>query len=260
VAVIARFELLTRAFRDSMYFMGAGHGGQIGIEPGASRAYLWCEVYPGTPRLTGAPPHTKASQVWGRNVARLPYAAGKLMTNTQVVLGNSDVTTYAVQRFSPVSGAHEYNASIDTSSAYPDSSTGVLVVRYRLGSDPSGSPRRFSAFDLTAASKGDFSTPLASTTEPVEIMQSGGHTEGYATCGQYIYLTATDPSGNSSLYQIDFNGVPGTYMSKVALPGHGEPESLALYAPGRSPARLYYLSAAHSNPRTFDLFYLETTA
>ncbi|MGN6472187.1 MAG: hypothetical protein ACTHK4_00880 [Mycobacteriales bacterium] len=258
--IVARFDLMTQTFRDSMYFMGAGHGGQIGIEPTATRAYLWAEVYPGTPRLTGVPPHTKSSQVWGRNVARLPYAAGRLMTNTQVVLGQTAQATYAVQRFSPVRGAHEYNASIDTSSAYPGSTRGVRVVRYRLGGDPSGSPRRFTAFDLAAAANGDFSAPLASTTEPIEISQIGGHTEGYASCGQYIYLTATFPTGTSYLYEVDFNAAPGSYVAKIELPGTGEPESVALYAPNGVPSRLYYLSAPHVHPRTFDLFYLDTTA
>jgi hypothetical protein len=258
--IVARFDLSGRTYLDSMYFMGAGHGGQVAIEPGPNGPYFWSEVYPGSPKLRGAPPHTKTSQVWGTHVARLPYRAGKLMTNTQVVLGPTPAATYAVQRFGPVGGAHEYNVAIDTSSAYGESDVGVLVVRYRLGSDPTGSPKRFTAYDLAAAMQGDFSAPLASTTEPAEISLSGWHSEGWATCGQYIYLTATDGAGHSSLYQIDFNGVAGSYVAKATLPGSGEPESIALYAPGRSPARLYYMSAAHANPRTFDLFYLETTA
>ncbi len=255
--VISRFDLATYRLRDSMYFMGAGHGGQIGIEPSSPLAYLWAEVYPGNPKQTSG---TTSSQVWGTHLARLPYAAGRLMTNTQVVPHRYSSTPYIVERYGPVAGAHQFNAAIDTSSAYGESATGVLVVRYRLGGDPSGSPRRFTAFDLDAASRGDFSAPLATTTEPIEIMEGGGHSEGYATCGQYIYLVATDGSGNPWLYQVDFNGVPGTYMTKVALPGSGEPESVALLAPNRSPARLYYLTAGVHHPRTFDLFFLGTTA
>lgn len=256
--VIARFDLSTMAMRDSMYLMGAGHGGQFGIEPGPV-ASLWVEIFPSNPRLTGTPPHTKTSQVWGTRLARLPYHAGRLMTNTQVVLGSTPQTTYAVQRFGPIGGAHEYNAAIDTSSAYAGSTGGVLVLRYRLGSDPPGSPRRFTAFDLTAAAKGDFSAPLASTTEPLDITNTGQHAEGWASCGQYIYLTATDKSGHPYLYEVDFNGTAGDYVSRVALPNAGEPESVALYAPNGVPTRLYYMCAPHVNPRTFDLFYLDAT-
>lgn len=256
--VISRFSLADARFVDSMYFMGAGHGGQIAIEPGNPRTWLWAEVYPGNPRQVT--PTKTSSQVYGSHLARMPYRGGRLMTNTQVVPKRYTPNPYAVARYGPVAGGHEYNAAIDTSTAYAGATGGILVVRYRLAGDPHGAPRHFTAFDLAAARAGDFSTPLASTTEPAEIMSQGGHTEGYATCGQYIYLVATDSSGNAYLYEVDFNGTPGTYVSKTSLPGAGEPESIALYAPLGNPYRLYFLTASRHRPRTFDLFYLDTTA
>jgi len=42
--VITRLDLGTGDLRDSMYVMGAGHGGQIAIEPGGQQPFLWMET------------------------------------------------------------------------------------------------------------------------------------------------------------------------------------------------------------------------
>lgn len=254
--VISRLDLTTGELRDSMYVMGAGHGGQIAVEPGGSRPFLWLETYPSNPKTQGSSPHILSGQVFGSRLARLPYRPHRLVTNTQVVTSRYAAAPYVVMRRTPVAGARRYSVSIDASSAFSGSPNGVLVVRYHRHEDPTGAPLWFSAFDLDAARDGDFSTPLAATSEPTELSGAGPHSEGFATCGQYIYLVGTDADGLSSLYEVDLNGPPGSYRSKVELPGRGEPESVALYAPGGVPTQLYYLSASVTQPRTFDLYFL----
>jgi hypothetical protein len=244
--VFSRFSLATGKITGSAYLMGAGHGGQIAVEPGGAFPYLWSEIYPGNPKGSDR-------KVYGTRIGRLPYISGGLITNTENVLGKRNQAPYTVGRWLPVAGSHQYSATIDTSIA-SGAPNGSLIVRFRLNADPPGAPKHLVAYDLAAARVGDFSTPLAATTEPIEITRS----EGFAVCGQYLYLVGTDSAGNSSLYQVDFNGVPGTYLAKVGLPGNGEPESVALYAPNGIPARLYYLSAGTSRPRTFELYSLDS--
>ena len=250
--VFSRFNMFSGKLTGSMYLMGAGHGGQIAVESAGGRAYLWSEVYPGNPK-------SASRQVFGTRIARLPFLPGRLMTNTESVRSSSPHGPYTVTRHVPVPSSHEYNATIDTSSA-ANTGGGLMVVRYRLKADTAGTPRRFTAFDLNAARNGDFSTPLATTTEPTEIAGTAGSTEGFAVCGRYIYLVGNDVTGASYLFQIDFNGTPGSYLAKVRLPSDGEPESVALFAPNGIPERLYYLAAIRAKPRSFNLYSLAATS
>jgi hypothetical protein len=254
--VISRFSLQTGRHRDSMYVMGAGHGGQFGIEPAGAHPSLWLETYPNNPKTAGATPRIVSGQVFGTKVARLPYRANRLVTNTQVVTARYTPNPYVVTRRNPVPGARTYSVAIDTSAA-SGAASGVLVVRYHRNGDPAGAGKWFAAFDLDAARNGDFSSPLASTSEPQELGDEAAHSEGFAVCGQYVYLVGTNAGGVTSLYEIDLNGTPGAYRSKVELPAQGEPESVAVYAPGGVPTKLYYLCSDRGRPRSFDLFQLD---
>jgi hypothetical protein len=219
-----------------MYLKGFGHGVSIAAQPVGSTTYLWTEV-------------DANSNGYGTKLARFKFSSGTTLSKT-----SSSLT-----KFAPISGATEYTPAID-----PINSR--LLVRYHK----SGA-KHFALYDLGAATKGNFSKPLASFAHPKGLKTKSSTFQGYAPYGRYLYLLYGDsyeaaPKGelNSELVTVDMNTgkvVQGPTLTKAGSTlKFREPEGLAVYRTAAGQTRLFMgFASGNSGDRRSNLFYKNVT-
>ncbi|KKZ67142.1 hypothetical protein EMCG_07164 [[Emmonsia] crescens] len=144
--------------------------------------------------------------------------------------------------------------------AFIDQISNRLIVRYNKDG------KHIAAFDLNAATKGDFSKPLVNFKQPGLDKFKSKVFQGYAVYGSYFYIltgTSYDASGgvvNSQVASIDMNTgkiVQGPTMTKagVSLPFR-EPEGMAVYKTKAGEVRLFLgFATGKSGDRRSSLFY-----
>jgi hypothetical protein len=215
-----------------MYLTGFGHAVSIGAQAVGSSTYLWTDT------LADA-------DGYGRRLARFEYTNGATLTP-----GSSAVT-----QLTPVSVADRHTCAIDPTH-------NRLIVRYR----PTGSAtHRFAAYDLTAATNGDFGSPLVDFQEPARI--DAANFQGYTAYGQYLYcLTghSKDFTGETNtdavLWSVNMNTGE---IAEEFLTGAGstltfrEPEGMAVYTTAGGEPRLFFgfASGETQGARLSNVFY-----
>lgn len=194
-----------------MYVKGAGHGVNIGVEPGIGQngqpvAYLWTEIDSVDEGAGGR----------GSRVARFPFTDGAVVTPN----------TPWLEKHTLIDGSFNTTISLDMVH-------GNLIMRYRLSG-----VYYFSVFDLEEVKQGIYN-PIS--TIPVPPVQSSF--QGYAAYGSYIYVLegtaygtpgSVSPTGNTYLTSVDLN--TGQVIDRrltragYSLPFR-EPEGLAIQIP-----------------------------
>ncbi|KXX76156.1 putative major teichoic acid biosynthesis protein C [Madurella mycetomatis] len=218
-----------------MHLKGFGHGVAFGAQASGSATYLWTEV--------GA-----NSKGYGKRLARFKFVNGKTISKTSTSL----------QKFTPVPAATEHTCSVDTVN-------NRLVVRYHL----SGKGKYIAVYDLAAATKGDFSAPLANFKQPLPETKAKNF-QGYTAYGRYLYLLwgdSYDTSGgkvNSQVASVDMNTgkvVQGPLITKAGSTlSFREAEGLAIYKTAGGQVRLFLgFASGKAGDRRSNLFYKNAT-
>lgn len=214
-----------------MYLNGFGHGVSFGAQGVGADTYLWTEV-------------EANGNGYGKKLARFKWKNGSTLSKS---------SSSALTKFTPIKGATEHTAFIDQIS-------NRLIVRYNKDG------KHIAAFDLNAATKGDFSKPLVNFKQPGLDKFKSKVFQGYAVYGSYFYIltgTSYDASGgvvNSQVASIDMNTgkiVQGPTMTKagVSLPFR-EPEGMAVYKTKAGEVRLFLgFATGKSGDRRSSLFY-----
>ncbi|KAK2799706.1 hypothetical protein FQN50_008406 [Emmonsiellopsis sp. PD_5] len=212
-----------------MHLNDFGHGVSFAAQPVGSDTYLWTEV-------------EANSNGYGKKLARFKWTSGKTLSSS----------SSALTKFTPISGASEHTASIDQVH-------NRLIVRYNK------SGKHIAAFDLDAATKGDFSSPLVNFKHPA-VNGLSDTFQGYVAYGSYVYLlygTSYDASGgevNSQVTSVDMNTgkiVQGPTLTKAGKTlSFREPEGMGLYQTDSGEMRLFLgFASGESGDRRSNLFY-----
>ncbi|PGH18303.1 hypothetical protein AJ79_00642 [Helicocarpus griseus UAMH5409] len=213
-----------------MHLNGFGHGVSFGAQAVGSETYLWTEV-------------EANGNGYGKKLARFQWEDGKTLSQS------SD----ALKKYVVVEGATEHTASIDPVS-------NRLIVRYNK------SGKYIAAYDLDAASEGDFSNPLVNFKQPALSGFKSDVFQGYAVYGSYMYVltgTSYDSNGgkvDSEVASIDMNSgeiVQGPTLTKAGESlSFREPEGMAVYRTGDGEVRLFLgFASGDSGGRRSNLFY-----
>lgn len=194
-----------------MYVKGAGHGVNIGVEPGTGQngepvAYLWTEI----------DSVDEGSGGRGSRVARFPFTDGAVVTPNTPWLEKHTIVQ------------DSFNTTISLDMVH-----GNLVMRYRLNGS-----YYFGVYNLEEVKQGIYQ-PIS--TIPVPPVQSSF--QGYAAYGSYIYVLegtaygtpgSVSPDGNTYITSVDLN--TGQVIDRrltragYSLPFR-EPEGLAIQIP-----------------------------
>lgn len=212
-----------------MYLTGFGHAVSIGAQAVGSSTYLWVDA-------------VADGDGYGKRLGRFRYAGGTTLA----------ASSSAVTKYTPVSTADRHTCAIDPTH-------NRLIVRYR----PAGSgTHRFTAYDLTAATNGDFSSPLISNFLQPPVITDSKDFQGYTAYGQYLYcLTGVhDDASSTLLWSVDLN--TGQVKERF-LTGAGstldyrEPEGMAVYTTAAGEPRLFFGFASNATPnqRRANVFY-----
>ncbi|GLI77394.1 hypothetical protein PoHVEF18_005684 [Penicillium ochrochloron] len=212
-----------------MYLTGFGHGVSFGAQAEGSSTYLWTEVEANT-------------NGYGKKLARFKFTSGSKLS----------ASSSSLKKFQPIAGATEHTCAIDPVN-------NRLIVRYNL------SGKHIVVFDLTKATSGDFTSPLANFKHPSVDTKSDTF-QGYAAYGQYIYLltgNSYDTSGgvvNSEITSVNMNTgavVQGPTLTKAGSTlEFREPEGLAIYKTVGGEVRLFLgFASGTGGDRRSNLFY-----
>lgn len=213
-----------------MNLNGFGHGVSFGAQPAGSATYLWTEV-------------EADSGGYGKKLARFKFTSGTTLSKT----------SSALKKFTPIPSASQHTCSIDPANSR-------LIVRYHKSDG-----KHIAVFDLAAATKGDFSKPLANFKQPA-LKSLSPTFQGYAAYGQYLYVltgTSYDASGgkvNSQVASIDLNTgkvVQGPVLTKAGSTlSFREPEGLAIYKTDAGQVRLFLgFASGGAGARRSNIFY-----
>ncbi|OJD18775.1 hypothetical protein AJ78_01246 [Emergomyces pasteurianus Ep9510] len=213
-----------------MHLNGFGHGVSFGAQGVGSDTYLWTEV-------------EANGNGYGKKLARFKWKNGATLSHS----------SSALKKFTPIKGATEHTAFIDQIS-------NRLIVRYNKAG------KHIAAFDLNAATKGDFSKPLADFKQPALDKFKSKVFQGYAVYGSYLYImtgTSYEASGgvvNSQVASIDMNTgkiAQGPTMTKAgASLQYREPEGMAIYKTKAGEVRLFLgFATGKGGDRRSSLFY-----
>ncbi|MGW1889085.1 phage baseplate protein [Streptomyces sp. NPDC002004] len=215
-----------------MHLKGFGHGVAFGAQGVGTSTYLWTEV-------------DANSNGYGQRLARFKFTSGTTLTNT----------SSALTKFTPVSTANEHTCSIDPVN-------NRLIVRYNV----SGDGKHIAVYDLTAATNGNFGSPLANFKQPALPTMSQTF-QGYTAYGQYLYVMTGDSKDvtgedniNSEITTINMN--TGAIAQAPVFTQAGstltfrEPEGLAIYQTVGGEVRLFLgFASGVSGDRRSNLFY-----
>ncbi|MFI0237741.1 teichoic acid biosynthesis protein C [Streptomyces sp. NPDC016845] len=187
-----------------MYLRGFGHGGNIGVEPVGSGAYLWMEA--DGVEVTDVAGNLSSR---GTRLARFPFANGQVL----------DTTSPTLAKYTPVAGSTHNSATVDP--VY-----GRLAIRY-LDTDK---VFKFQVHDLDLARLGVWSQPLATISQPSLTALPGWplttygspYLQGYAVVGRYLYMLHGNSYGSKQTIDgqevvISEPGVGNTFLSAVNL-------------------------------------------
>ncbi|OAX79710.1 hypothetical protein ACJ72_05971 [Emergomyces africanus] len=213
-----------------MHLNGFGHGVSFGAQGVGSDTYLWTEV-------------EANGNGYGKKLAHFKWKNG----------GTLSKSSSALKKFTPIKGATEHTAFIDQIS-------NRLIVRYHKGG------KHIAAFDLNAATKGDFSKPLANFKQPGLDKFKSKVFQGYAAYGSFLYImtgTSYEANGgvvNSQVASIDMNTgkfVQGPTMTKAGGSlQYREPEGMAVYKTKAGQVRLFLgFATGKGGDRRSSLFY-----
>lgn len=218
-----------------MHLQGFGHGVAFGAQASGSATYLWTEV-------------DANGNGYGWRLARFQFVNGRTLSST----------SSSLQKFTPVAAATEHTCSVDTVN-------NRLIVRYHL----SGDGKHIAVYDLAAATRGDFSAPLANFRQPLPQTEARNF-QGYTAYGRYLYLfwgDSYDASGgevNSQLATVDMN--TGSVVQGPVLTRAGstltfrEAEGLAIYRTAAGQVRLFLgFASGNAGDRRSNLFYKNAT-
>lgn len=196
-----------------MYLTGFGHGVSFGAQAEGSSTYLWTET-------------DVDSGGYGQKLGRFKFVTGTTLSKT----------SSALKVLQPVAAATQHTCAIDPV-------TNRLIVRYQLSDG-----KHIAVYDLAAATKGDFSKPLATFRQPA--FKSASPTfQGYTAYGEYLYVltgtsyTASGNKVNSQITSINLN--TGAVSEGPILTSAGstlsyrEPEGLAIYKTDAGQIRLF---------------------
>lgn len=209
---------------------GFGHGVSFGAEGVGKDTYLWTEV-------------EANANGYGKKLARFKWVNGKHLSKDSTSL----------KKFTPVAGATEHTCAIDTAN-------NRLAVRYNKSRT-----KHIALYDLAAATKGDFSKPLADIKQPTPKTKAKNF-QGYTVYGKYLYLLwgdSYDVSGgvvNSELASVDMNTgkvVQGPVLTKAGSTlTFREAEGLAVYKTADGEVRLFMgFASGKGGDRRSNLFY-----
>lgn len=187
-----------------MYLTGFGHGVSFGAQAVGTSTYLWTEV---------------EANGYGRRLARFKFTNGTTLPNT-----SSGLT-----KFTPVAAATEHTCSIDPVNDR-------LIVRYH-----ENSAKHIAVYDHTAATNGNFTSPLATFAQPDLGTRKF---QGYAAYGSYLYLLtghSYDENGNvgdSEITSVNMN--TGAISQGPVLTNAGSTLGFASGAAGDWRSNLFY--------------------
>lgn len=204
-----------------MNLENAGHGVSIGVEAVGTSSYLWTEA------------NSDASDDSGRGTAlqRFKFVSGQTPTSVRKFFTGSDNVTCATD---PVNNR-------------------ILIRRSVSGH------MQFTAYSLTAASAGDFSSPLAQINMP----SVPGTFQGYTFYGKYLYVLTGDGHANSDdidskISCIDLN--TGAIVQNSVLTRAGstlvwrEPEGMAVYKTTAGNVKLFFGFASRPSVDSIDRY------
>ncbi|KAK4234087.1 putative major teichoic acid biosynthesis protein C [Achaetomium macrosporum] len=217
-----------------MYLKGFGHGVSFAAQADGSATYLWTEV-------------DANGNGYGQRLARFKFVNGATLSKT----------SSSLKKYTPVAAATEHTCAIDPVH-------NRLVVRYQL----SGA-KHIALYDLAAATKGDFSKPLANFKQPLPKTK-GKNFQGYTAYGKYLYMLwgdSYDASGgvvNSEVASVDMNTgtvTQGPLLTKAGSTlSYREPEGLAIYKTADGEVRLFLgFASGKAGDRRSNLFYKNAT-
>jgi hypothetical protein len=217
-----------------MYLKGFGHGVSFAAQADGSATYLWTEV-------------DANKNGYGQRLARFKFVDGATLTKS----------SSSLKKYTPVATATEHTCAIDPVH-------NRLVVRYHLQG-----AKHIAVYDLAAATKGNFSTPLADFKQPLPKTK-GKNFQGYTAYGRYLYMLwgdSYDASGgvlNSEVASVDMNTgklVQGPLITKAGSTlSFREPEGLAVYKTAGGEVRLFMgFASGKAGDRRSNLFYKNAT-
>ncbi|MEV0277171.1 teichoic acid biosynthesis protein C [Streptomyces sp. NPDC050610] len=212
-----------------MYLTGFGHGGTIGVDPGAGAAQLWTEwdAHPGSG--------------YGRGIARIGYAEGSVLHTDRA----------APATFRPKPG---------TTGNYPaiDLTTRRLLLRYLRKGKP-----RYALYDLDDFAARRFD-PLADFAQPGTELRLPY--QGMAVRGAYAYQllgSAYGPKnprpsgGNTRLFCIDMRSGEVVQEERI-LAGASldprEPEGLAITGSAAEPRLCMGFATGPGRGRAYSIY------
>jgi hypothetical protein len=210
-----------------MYLTGFGHAVSIGAQSVGSSTYLWVDV-----------DATTDEDGYGTRLARFKYTNGTTLTTS----------SSALTKHRPVSTARRHTCAIDPTH-------NRMIVRYLPAT---GDIHRFAAYNLTAATNGDFSSPLVDFIEPPRVEVA--NFQGYTAYGQYLYcLSGHSNTDDATLWTVDLNtgGVVEEFLTGAGSTlEFREPEGMAVYTTTGGEPRLFFGFASEDpGPRKANVFY-----
>lgn len=210
-----------------MYLTGFGHGVSIGAQAVGTSTYLWVDTDADTAG-------------YGQRLGRFKYTNGTTLA----------ASSAAVTKYTPVSTANRHTCAIDAVN-------NRLIVRYRPA--PSG-VHRYAAYDLTAATNGNFGSPLVDFPEPTDI--DVANLQGYTAYGQYLYCLTGDAEAPDTTYlwsvNLNTGGVTEQFLTTAGSTlSYREPEGMAVYTTASGEPRLFFgfASGTTANQRLSNVFY-----
>jgi hypothetical protein len=213
-----------------MYLTGFGHGVSFGAQAVGKATYLWVEV-------------EANANGYGAKLGRFKFVNGATLSKS----------SKDIKKFTPIKAANEHTCTIDTVN-------NRLVVRYNL----KGQGKHIAVFDLAAATKGDFTKPLANFKQPLPTTKAKNF-QGYTAYGRYLYLLWGDSyeqskTLNSQVAAVDMNTgkvVQGPVMTSAGKTlSFREPEGMAIYRTAAGQVRLFLgIGSGEAGDRRSNLFY-----
>ena len=216
-----------------LYLTGFGHGVAFGAQADGSASYLWTEV-------------DANKNGYGQQLARFKFVNGATLSKS----------SSSIKKFTPVAGATEFTSSVDTVN-------NRLAVRYQMSDG-----KHIALYDLAAATKGNFTAPLANFKQPLPETK-GKNFQGYTVYGRFLYLLwgdsyDTSKELNSEVASVDLDTGKITQGPLITKAGSTlkfrEPEGMAIYKTAEGQVRLF-LGFASGDPgdRRSNLFYKNAT-
>ncbi|KAK4155280.1 putative major teichoic acid biosynthesis protein C [Chaetomidium leptoderma] len=213
-----------------MHLTGFGHGVSFGAQADGSATYLWTEV-------------DANKNGYGQQLARFKFVNGKTLSKS----------SSSLKKYKPVAAGTEHTCAVDTVN-------NRLVVRYQKSGG-----KHIAVYSLAAATKGDFSAPLANFTQPLPATK-GKSFQGYTAYGRYLYLLwgdsydASNGVLNSQVASVDMNTGRVTQGPVITRAGSTlsfrEPEGMALYRTADGQVRLFMgFASGKAGDRRSNLFY-----